>query len=792
MFKNYLKTAWRNLAKNKFYTAINITGLATGLAVGIMILLWVQHELSYDRFHQNAESIYKINSHLGTGASAQVWEGAPGALSVFSNQIPEVIRVVRINEIDQQLTFKYRDKQFNESKLAFVDPSFFSVFDFKLLEGSNAKPFPNDNSIVITSSEAKKYFGDDHLAMGKTLATDQGNFMVSGVIADFPDNSSMQYNMLLPMDLYAQEFTSSGGNGAWKTIDEDLGNYYFRIYLQLRPGASPEKVAKQISQIYAGKRKGDAYAKDNFFTLQSLTSLHLRNADGNAGGLQTVRIFLIVAILILCIACINYINLSTARSLLRSKEVSVRKIIGAARTQLFLQFIIETLVLFLFASLLALLLIYILMPLYNDISGRHLVFSFSNSGIWLVIGCTIVGSLVLSALYPALQLSAFRPIESLSGKLSLGIAQTFFRKALVVTQFVFSVALIIATIVISRQLKYIRSKDLGFDKEYVFSFALKKEMHDHLDAFRNELRKQPGVLGVTSINGMVAGINGTTGDTDWDGKEPNSTFLIHQNGIDKDLIPLLKMKMVQGHNFTGSPADSTHFILNETAVRQAGIKDPIGKRFTLWQNKGTIIGVVKDFNYASLKTAIEPAIFYYEPSGWVMYVKTTGADAQKAVAGAQRLWKQYGSESPFEYAFLDDDFNRMYIDDQRTGELFNVFTVVAILISCLGLLGLATYTAQVKTKEIGIRKVLGASIVSIIRLLAREFIVLVLIAFVIAAPVAWFLMNQWLHDFAYRIHINGWIFLITGLLAIAIALITVGFQAIKAALANPVTSLRSE
>ena len=785
MFKNYFKTAWRNLSNNKFYSAINIAGLAIGLAVGIMILLWVQNELSYDKFHHNANNIYKINSHLGSGTSAQVWEGAPGPLLLFSKQLPEVENAARVNEIYEQILFKYQDKKFYESKLAFVDSTFFSIFDFKLIEGSASKPFPDVTSIIITSSEARKYFGDEE-AIGKILTTDQGNFTVSGVVSDFPENSSMQYNMLLPMSLYAQQF---GGNGEWKTIDEDLGNYYFRIYLQLRKDASPQIVSQKISKLYLDKRKGDANVSGDFFTLQSLPSLHLIAADGNSSALQTVRIFLIVAILILCIACINYVNLSTARSILRSKEVSMRKIIGAARGQLFLQFIIESVLLFVIASAVSLFIIYLLLPLYNQVSGRQLLFSFSNGGVLTVVVCAIAGSLALSGIYPALQLSSFKPIESLRGKLSLGIKKATFRKALVVTQFVFSVALIISTIVISRQLQYMREKDLGFDKEHVFVFGLRNEIHDH---FENELLKQPGILGVASISGTIAGVNSSTGDTYWDGKEKDRSFLIHPNGIDKDFIPLMKMKIVQGSNFSGSPADSAHFILNETAVRQAGIKDPVGKSFTLWQNKGTIIGVVKDFNYASLKTAIEPAIFYYDPRGWAMYVKTTGKDAPKAIAAAQKIWKGYTSEFPFEYSFLDDDFNRMYKDDQRTGTLFNVFAIAAILISCLGLFGLATYTAQVKTKEIGIRKVLGASVISLIRLLSKEFIVLVVTAFVIATPIAWYFMSKWLRDFAYRININWWIFLLTGLLAIFIALLTVGFQALKAAAANPVKSLRTE
>jgi putative ABC transport system permease protein len=791
MIKNYFKTAWRNFKNNKLYSAINVSGLAIGLAVGILILLWVHDELSYDSFHHNAANIYKINSHIGAGTSAQVWDGAPAPLTVLSKQIPEVINAVRINEIYQSLLFKYGDKKFNESNLAFVDSNFFSVFDFKLLEGDAKRPFTNLNSIVITSSEARKYFGNRE-AIGNILATAQGNFTVSGVIDDFPENSTFRYNMLLPMSWYAKDFASSGGNGDWKTMDEDLGNYYFHIYLHLKKGASPVAVAKKISQLYIDKRKNDNDAKNNFFTLQSLQSLHLITADGNTSALQTVRIFMVVAILILIIACINYVNLSTARSILRSKEVSVRKIIGAARKQLFVQFIIESILLFGFASMAAFFIIYLLLPLYNQIAGKHLVFGLGNKDLWALVASALLGTLALASIYPALQLSSFRPIQALKGKLSLGIGNTFLRKALVVTQFIFSVSLIIATIVISRQLQFVRQKDLGFDKEYVFAFVLKDEMHKHFEAFRDELLKQPGIIGVASINGTVVGVNGTTADTYWEGKEPNRTFLIHPNSIDKDLIPLLKMKMVEGSNFSGTPADSAHLILNETAVRQAGIKNPIGKSFSLWQTKGTVIGVVKDFNYASLKKPIEPAIFYYDPACWGIYVKTTARDASKAISGAAKTWKHYTSEFPFDYSFLDDDFNRMYKNDQRIGTLFNIFALVAILISCLGLFGLATYTANVKTKEIGIRKVLGATVTSIMRLLASEFILLVLVAFVIASPITWFAMNKWLQDFAYRIGISWWMFLVTALGAVLIALFTVGFQAIRAAIANPVKSLRTE
>jgi putative ABC transport system permease protein len=758
-----------------------------------MILLWVQNEFSYDSFHKNANSIYKINSHLGSGTGAQVWKGSPAPLAVFCKQsIPEVINAVRINEIDEQVLFKYGNQKFQETGLAFADSNFFSLFSFKLLEGNAAKPFPNINSIIISLSEAKKYFGNTN-AIGKVLSTDNyGTFTVSGVMQDFPQNSTMQYNMLLPMSLYADMFTKNGGNGNWKTIDEDLGDYNCYTYLLLQKNASPQTVANKLSRIYHDKKNEKESKIHNAFSLQPLKSLHLVAADGNSSALQTVRIFLIIAILILIIACINYVNLSTARSMLRSKEVSMRKIIGASKYQLFIQFIIESAVLFLLASLLAFLIIYLLLPLYNNISAKQIIFSLNNINVWLVIISAISGTLILGSIYPALLLTSFKPLQVLKGKLSVGIGTTSFRKILVVTQFVFSVVLIIGTIVITKQLQYIKDKDLGYDKTQVFSFSLTNNVHDHYNAARNELVNQPGILGVASSDNSVIGEGATTGDTYWNGKEEGSTFLIHVNCIDEHFIPLLKMKLVAGNNFIGGKADSAHFILNETAVKQAGIKNPIGKSFTLWQTKGTIIGVLKDFNYASLKQAIEAAIFYYDPPNWTMYIKTTGKDAAAAIAAVKKVWKEYDASFPFQYSFLDDEYNKLYQSDERSGILIKVFATVAILISCLGLFGLITFTAQVKTKEIGIRKVLGASVTSITNLLAKEFLLLVLIAFIIAAPLAWYFMHKWLQDFVYRINISWWVFAVAGAAALLIALLTMSFQAIKAALANPVKSLRTE
>lgn len=478
--------------------------------------------------------------------------------------------------------------------------------------------------------------------------------------------------------------------------------------------------------------------------------------------------------------------------MVRSKEVSIRKIIGAAKTQLFIQFIVESALIFVIGSLLAIGLIKLLFPLYNEVSAKSLAFSLQNVQVWKIILLSITASMIVASIYPALLLSSFRPLEALKGKFMPVAGNSAFRKILVVTQFVFSAGLIIATIVISRQLKFLREKDLGYNKEHVFSFGIRQEMYNHYQTVRSELLKMPGVLAVSSSNNNILDVSATTGDTDWDGKERGRSFLIHATSIDENYIPLFKLQLDAGSNFTGVKSDSVHVLLNETAIDDAGIKEPIGKRFQLWGTDATIIGVLKDFNYASLKQKIEPVIFYYQPANWRIFIKTTGRDAKKAIAAAENMWKKYNSEYPFQYSFVDEDYNNLYRTDQRTGILFNVFAFVAITISCLGLFGLAAYTAQVKTKEIGIRKVLGASVAQITQFLAKEFFLLVLISLVIAVPVAWWAMHEWLRDFAYRVSISWWIFIVAAVLAMVIAMIAVSFHAIKAAFANPVHSLKEE
>ncbi|WP_428329156.1 ABC transporter permease [Mucilaginibacter sp.] len=785
MLRNYIKTAWRNLLKNKFYSIINIAGLTAGLAIGILILLWVQDELSFDSFHKKAADIYRVEIFGGTGASRQIWseEVAPiGPLA--KQQLPAVKEQVRLTFNYFYSQYKYNDKVFAGQNVFFADPSFFTMFDFPVVEGNVSHPFTDDNSVVITKKTAKKYFGDDN-PIGKVIVADnRANFTVSGVINDFPANSNFNMDMIMPMSYHIKKMLTDNVD-----LNSDFSNFSYETYFLLKPGTSLITLKTQLFNIHISHKKDDT---DVEYLLLPLAKQHLYNADGSNKGIETVRIFIVIAVLILVIACINYVNLSTARSMLRSKEISMRKIVGAAKIQLFMQFIVETALLFLIATLFAMGLIYFLVPVFNQLSGKQLVLDFANYHMWWVILLAITGTLAASSIYPAMLLSSFEPLKALKGKISAGIGDVAFRKILVVIQFTFSVVLIIGTMVITSQLNFIRSKQLGYDKSHVFAFWM-RDMSKQYDAVKAELLKQPGVVAVTRSNANIVRIGGLSGDNEWDGKGAHQTFIVHPMNIDKDFMPFFKMKLVQGAGFTGAVSDTAHYILNEAAIKEIGIKNPIGKWFRMWKIKGTIIGVVKDFHFASMKEKIGPAVFYYNPARMEsMYIKTDGRNAPKAISAAHDQFKQYNGQYPFDYAFLDDVFNKLYMGEQREGTLFNYFAGIAIFISCLGLLGLAAFTAQVRTREIGVRKVLGASIGRIIGLLAQDFIKLVLIAIVIAVPLAWYAMNKWLQAFAYRIDISVWIFVLAGLMAIVVAFVTISFQSVKAALANPVKSLRSE
>ncbi|MCF2446867.1 ABC transporter permease [Dyadobacter sp. CY345] len=788
MITNYFKVAWRNLLKNRFYSLINCTGLTVGLSVGILILLWVQDELSYDRFHEKAGVIYKLENKVGTGSTQQIWtETVAPIAEIAKREVPEVKNAVRLNYNRVFTLFKYKGKVFNEEITIFTDPALFSVFDFNLVQGSRSKPFPDNHSVILTETTAKRYFGKEDPIGKVILANNNANFTVAGIIKDIPKNSTLKGDMFFPIALFFDRMYAERHDG--KNSDNDFIQFNYETYLQLQPGKSSADLAVKLRNIHLRNKPDDT---DLTYLLQPLKDTHLYHSDGTDGGIETVRMFIIIALLILIIACINYVNLSTARAILRSKEVSMRKIVGAAKSQLFLQFLVETILLFSLATAFALVIMYAILPVFNQISGKSLIIDFTDYAIWKVVGVTIFGTLVASSIYPALLLSSFEPLRALKGKVSGKINEAIFRKTLVVVQFAVSVILVAGTFIIGSQLNYIRSKELGYEKTHVLSFYM-QDMGKHYEAVKAELLNQSGVTAITRANSNIINLGGMTGNNSWDGKEAGETMMLRTLAIDKDFVSFFKMQLLNGAGFTGSVSDSSHFILNETAVKAARIKDPIGKKFKLWNRTGTIIGVVKDFHYGSMKQIIEPTIFFYQPNQMNrIFIKTTGKDADKVIASAGRLWKQYNADFTFQFAFLDDSFNDLYKTEQQTGLLFNIFAGIAIFISCLGLFGLAAYTAQTRTREIGVRKVLGSSVVGIVELLAKDFIKLVLIGVVIAVPIAWYAMSKWLQDFAYRVEIQWWIFAVSGFLALAVALLTVSFQSIKAALMNPVKSLRSE
>lgn len=793
MIKNFIKTAWRSIFSNKFYSAINILGLTAGLVVGIFLLLWIQDELSYDRFHKHQRSIYKIGIEGGTGISKRIFGSiiAPVGSSA-KKEVPEVQDAVRIFKIGDA-ALKYKEKRFNEKNLAFVDPSYFSVFDFSLLQGDPKQPFPDNNSVVITQSTAHRYFGNEN-PIGKTVILGIEDLcVVSGIIADYPENSTFQFQVLLPISrfnehAYIKNKTTYDNKTFLSSMDEDWSNFSFETYLQLRPDANPATIAQKLQSIHERNKPEDAPVP---YVTQALAKVHLYQMDGSDGGIGTVRIFIGVAIMILVIASINYINLSTARSLSRAKEVGIRKIIGAGKKELFFQFILETTLLFTIASTLALAIVFSCLPLFNNFSGKHISLQLSNPTLWTSILTMLFGTLLLTSIYPALLLSKFDPIKVLTGRFALKNSSA--RKILVVLQFTVSIILITLTIVIGRQLDYIKHQNLGYEKDHIISIAMAPKMSNHFDAVKSELLKNKDIDAVIRLGRDMIYGGGSTGDNDWDGKPSKSNLWFNITYSDQSALSFFQIKLTQGRNFTGSTADSTHFIINETAVREMGLKDPIGTRLRIRTVPGTIIGVVKDFNYASARQKIEPMVFQYSPKDCLqLYIKTTASGAKSALNSMQQIWKNYYDDMPMNYSFLDESYQKQYTNEQKQGTLFNFFALIAILISCLGLLGLCTYTAQVKTKEIGIRKVLGATVFNIIQLLNKEFLVLVILANVIAIPIALYCSINWLNGFAFRATLPMTIFLYAAGITISIALFTVSFQSIKAAYANPVKSLHDE
>ncbi len=793
MFKNYFKIAFRNLWKNKVFSFINIMGLTVGMTACFLIFLYVKFELSYDAFNSKADRIYRLvtdlktpsdNLHIGVTS----WAFAPK----IKSELPEVQSFARISRGSFLIT--KGNIKFQEDKCLFADSSLFHLFDFKLLQGNPQTALKNPYSIVLSETYAKKYFGNEN-PVGQTLlfSGDHIPASVTGVMKDIPDNSQIKTDLFVSMSTLTQKINAG--------IDDQWDNFGATSYLLLTPGANAIGLEKKFPAFLTNWIGTDMDKAQMHYTLslEPLRDVYLysdRDAS-KTGNIRNVYIFSIIAVFILLIACFNFINLTTARASERAKEVGIRKVVGASKRQLARQFIGESVLLCLISFILVIGLSVLLLPSFNHLSGKmisHGIFSNFSYLILLFFASVCIG--LIAGIYPALVLSSFKPIIVLKGRFSSGTKGILLRKGLVVAQFTISIALIIGTIIVYSQMKYMRNQDLGFNKDQMI--ILDSNGDSARFAFAQSLLSIPNVKSV-SLSSSAPGMGNSEAYSQVENKNGDmQVATLARYAVDFNFIPQYKMKMVAGRAFSKDFATDTTqaIILNETAVRQFGYSSPdqiIGKRFDQWGRQGKVIGVVKDFHYRSLQQNIKPLSMVIQPeSEGLVNVNVSAADLPQTLAVIESKWKQMIPARPFSYTFLDDTFNKQYRNEDRFEKLFFNFAILAIFISCLGLLGLASYSTLQRTKEIGIRKVLGASVSGITSLLSKDFIKLVLIALVIASPLAWFGMHKWLQGFAYRINIGFWVFILAGLLAILIAVLTVSFQAIKAAVANPVKSLRSE
>jgi len=792
MFKNYLKIAFRNLIKHKAFSVINISGLAIGMACCFLIIIFVQDELSYDRFHERADRIYRISSEENRrGVIANyplVFSGIP---PVLQNNYSEVLDYVRFDPRENVL-IRSEDKEFYEGRLFYTDASVFDVFTFPLVKGDPESALREPYSLVLTQRMAEKYFSGEN-PMGQTLAIDNENdYKITGVLENVPRNSHIKFDFLASIATLETQDPRYGKLWAWKCYTYLLLPKDYS-YLDL------ERKLPDFIRRHRGKKAVEAYT----FYLQPLTRIHLHShlgfeVEANS-DIRYVYIFSAIAFFILLIACINFMNLSTARSANRAKEVGIRKVLGADRSRLIKQFLGESLTLSLVVLPAAVALIELFLPAFNALTGKELrIDYFGNSVVFLgLIGILLfVG--ILSGTYPAFFLSAFRPAAVLKGRLRAGAGCSLFRKALVVVQFSISIVLIAGTIIITNQLDFIRDKKLGFDKDHVVVMpVMRSGIGQNFETFKRELLQNPGiqsVCGSTSAPSFVP----TRSVFIPEGAEEGERLVLRNVLVDYDFIQTFGMEIKEGRDFSRDFATDKKeaFIVNEAAVRQFGWESPVGKKLIdLEGPTGHVIGVVKNFHFRSKHQKIEPLIFSLLPSSRYVYlisVKINPSNIRETLSFLKSQWKEFSSGWPFEYFFLDDNYDRLYKSEERLRHVFLTFTFLGIFIACLGLFGLAAFTAEQRTKEIGIRKVLGASVLNILILLCREFATWVLLANIIAWPVAYLAMNRWLQNFAYRINIGWAVFVAAALLALGIALFTVGFQAAKAALADPSDALRYE
>ena len=783
MFINYFKVALRNLKKNKGYAIINIAGLAAGMAVCILILLWVQDEASFDRFNANADHIYRVCfSDLWSGNRVKFSSTPTGIGPALEQDFTEVIDSARLFRM-RNILVGCQEKRIVEEYVFLADPSLFAIFSFPFVQGDPSSVLNDPKSVVISEQAAVKYFGSSD-PVGKILTIGSStDFMVTGVFHDIPKNSHLRFDIVLPFT-YLKELG----------VDlQQWTNWAYNTYVLLHPE----------SQIIGDVRLTEYYQShvSSFENVQMhllpLKDIHLRSQDiggiGADGDIKYVVVFSLIALFVLLIACINFMNLSTAKSGMRAKEVGMRKVVGARRRDIVRQFFGESILQAFVSLFFALALVVILLPLFNRITAKALSLDFAGN-LSLYAGLIGIAAFtgVVSGFYPALFLSSFHPVSVLKGSGSTRAkARAVFRKVLVITQFSLTIGMIIGTIIIYSQIRFMRDKKLGFDQEHLVVLSLTGTLMGNSGAFKQEILRNPGVLEASLA--LSRQFHSTPSDL-WRGESADKNVRVFYNYVDEDYLETFGMEMAEGRFFSREfSGDKDNFVLNETAVKAMGLEDPVGRSFTISRRKGTVVGVVKDFHFETLGRKIGPLCLFNPGEGFrYLFARVRPQNLDATIGLMKEAWQKFESHYPFDYQFFDDDFDSLYRSEQRIGTIVRYFAVLAVFISCLGLFGLAAFMAERRTKEIGIRRVLGASSLEIVALLAKEFAKCVLVSNAIAWPVAYFVMNRWLENFAYRTGIGAGVFLGAAGLALGIALVTVSFQSVKAAAANPADSLRYE
>jgi len=786
MFRNYLISLRRVIGKHKTYSLNNILGLSIGMACAVVIYLWILDELSFDKFHQNYNHIYRFVQTQQHENSQYKIAITPAPLPpTFEEVFPEITETARFKPGLPEVLVTTGDKKLYENKVAYADKEFFNIFSFKFVSGSSDNPFPSINSALITEKIAERYFGKED-PIGKTLTLNEEEICsISGILEEIPVNSHLQFDILCNFEMLKS-------NSYY--YSESWGDQIFYGYALLQEGTDPKSLSKKFDRYM---RENHNFTQTNFW-LQPLRDVHLRSDfdidlySHSESKYQYIPIFSIVAIFILLIAVINYINLSTAQSTIRAFEVGIRKVHGAKRSQLIRQFMGESFTLVLISYLIAMLIVELVLPYFNQFTGKEVSISYTNPSIALGMIALILFTGLVSGGYPSVFLSSYNPNRILRGDIKAGPAA--FRRILVFLQFSSAIIMIISTGIVYRQLMYIQNMNLGLDKELILYSKINGDMNSNFHSFKQELIKYLGISNITYCTALPTYTVASTSSVDWEGKIEETSMIIHNYIVDHDYIPAFNIEMLTGRNFSmDHPSDSFDFVVNEAAVLQMGLKDPIGKRFQLWHMEGKIIGVMKDFHYKSLHKKVEPLCIRLDEAvlGYV-FIKISSHDIYGTIKRIEEVWDQQNPIFPTNFEFIDREYEKLYTSEQKIFILFTIFAILAIFLSCLGLYGLSFFLAEKRTKEIAVRKAMGSNTWQIMTIFSWDALKWILVANLVAWPVTWLYMHRWLQEFAYRTEINLWIFIIAAGLVLIIAILSISYQVIRTTKINPAVSLKQE